>query len=259
MSFSATKIGVLVAAAVVAMAVGNVCRADANVQYYTVGTFSMGTGMGSTFANSVGGTDTGFPQNSPLGDTSHYATLSSNSNSSVLTFIDSGIQNVDVTTAGHFVNANNFGTFVLFVPNNSSFDPAGYDFSLTIYQLQPSTGNSMLAGTINGSISVSSNNVTGNAGLIISVSNPTLGVGDVTYQINTQTIVALGGATGIEIGASPYSPGQASTINGAVTDDNVGGPSVPLPAEASMGVTMFGLLAAGFAGFKLTRRRQLSA
>ena len=216
------------------------------VEYYTTGSFSNGTGGGSaTIVNGpvINPSGPNYSQTASLKlDGINPATSLTNGLSSTLTYQNSFIHDgflvsTDVTNGPENVN---FGQFKVSSDDTSVAGDifTGFQFTLSFFQLQPTTGSSSLIGSITGRLKKGTNSTISNLSLTF---DP-----NATYIPNP--------ATGVKYTVMPASGGVLLIAGGNDVTTLQGTVAVPLPKTASMGLAMFGALGVVAGGAALRRR-----
>jgi hypothetical protein len=175
---------------------------------------------------------------------------------STITYTNNGDHNI--INAPPFVNIyqpNNtdFGTFSL---NSTTTYPSGDTFAsnagfeLAFYQLNPTTGQGQLVGSVVGSLTLVANNTQGSGTLTFSPTTlyiPPTPNATVLYQLGNTTTPYPGGVINLNFGGANVT----TAINGSVT-------ALPLPATASTGLALLGGLGLLTGVSALRRRRQIA-
>ena len=224
------------------------------VEFYTTGDFGTGTFSGGSISFVHGASG---PLPSPsygAGDVSSVTVDDPvNGLTSTLTYHYSGDENVFLIDGIGNVNGSlSFGSFDVSSngpstggTNTDAFN--GISFSLSIFQLQPGMDNGSLVGTLGGKLMAvthaDGSTATGSPGSTVSLAfvpnTLTLADGLITYTIDPPSngTILIGGGTN-----------QVTPIEGTISE-------APLPATASMGLGLFGVIGAAGVLNSLRRRR----
>lgn len=240
----------VLAAAVVSAGLAQSARADMAVTYTTVGSFDTTafTSLFDTFTtgtnlSSITGVNTDSGETVTLefiGVTTHSETLVGTGPWATLPLSPGLLGNFKITTSGGATDGGELAKNI--------------KFSINIFQINPGNGNvGDLIGKVTvdsvtvqqGSATIKFNGIDSVSSITASASSPpvTYTLNSLTYVVNTPPSGGIG-TTNVYANLSAPSP--------------FGDPpsqSVPLPAIASMGVPMFGLLAGGLLAKKGLRRR----
>lgn len=252
--------GLAVLAAVLSVGgLASAVRADQLVQYYTTGSFSDTSGGGggaigivngdgtTTFASTLTLTNSGFGNSVTL----TYSFQNSSVIPNLVNLIGGAHAILNDAPMGNFSISTTTGT--------RGTARSGLTFTLNIFQVSPVVGGTA---TFLGSdtVSVSISSATGTADVFFNT--PLSG----TRQIaSTPPIVyEIEGPDTSVTGESPdyylATDGTAPTSEVLRANLSTGVSAVaPLPAMASMGMTMFGLLGVGLIGRKIARRSPVAA